>query len=245
MSTRSISLCTMVLVVLLGVYLNPSEAQAQVPDLLDINVTAKGGVSFSGVNKPGTKEFNGGRADITYPGFFGVGQMYGLFIEPRFTGLKIVELGLEIGFVYSQSTGSGDINEQDVTLKATDIIIPVHAKAAFALGLASFTVGLGADVLLPQSVEMDKPAGISNIKASERPSATYFGVQLGVEFEVPLVGIKIPLEFRGRFNPNMEDTYDSRLTIEGSGSNATIGYMPNWKFQGELMLGVGYAFNIL
>ncbi len=88
---------------------------------------------------------------------------------------------------------------------------------------------------------MDKPAGISNIKASERPSATYFGMQLGVEFEVPMVGIKIPLEFRGRFNSNMEDTYDSRLTIEGS----TIGYMPNWKFQGELMLGVGYAFNIL
>jgi hypothetical protein len=236
LSCMSYGLATMMVVLLWA-----GEAQAQLPDILDIDVSLKGGLSFSGVNKPGKKEFEGRSADITYPGFFGLGQMYGLFIEPRFTLLPIIKLGLEIGFVYSQSTGDGDINDQSITLKATDMIIPIHAKAAISMGLANFTVGLGADVVLPQSVDIDKPSNITNLKVSERPGATYFGVQLGVEFVVPGIGLKIPLEFRGRFNPNLEDTYDPRVTIDGN----TIGYMPNWKFQGELMLGIGYPINIL
>ncbi|OIP31496.1 MAG: hypothetical protein AUK47_22350 [Deltaproteobacteria bacterium CG2_30_63_29] len=215
-----------------------AQAEAQIP--FDINVGLKGGANFSGVTKPGNKELNGqAYSTFTYPGFFGVGWSLGAFIEPR-----ILELvGLEIGFIYEATNGSGDINDYPLTMYSNDLAIPIHVRVATP-GMIKFVAGAGVDVIVPLSQDQKKAAAFVGLEYEtlERTATTYFGFDLGIEIDA--VVVKIPIEARGRWNPSMEDTLDPRVKIDSTNGNYYATY-PNWGLQGEFMVGVVYPIDIL
>ena len=211
---------------------------AQVP--IDIGVGAKGGVNFSGITKPDDKTLNNTR--YPYPGFFGVGGGGGLFIEPRFLNI----IGLEIGFLYEASQGSGDLDfttngrtiSDTVIISSTDLVIPIHVKAALPMApTVSFLLGIGADIAIPldQKVESDV---FSNLDVKAREMTTYLGFQLGVEIDLKV--IRIPIEFRGRWNGNHADDLSTRMDAE----SGKLLYIPDWELQGMLYIGAIYPIEI-
>ena len=215
-------------------------ASAQVP--LDIGIAIKGGAAIQGVDKPDTREYKGEAYDITYPGFFGVAGGVGFFVEPRLLDL----VGIELGLIWEQSQGEGDISDRPLTIKSSDLVIPIHARIATP-GFVKFVASLGVDFIIPLSTSYEADEALSGIdfKVLERDATTYLGFGLGVEIDA--IVVKIPVELRGRWAAGLGDSFDDRLGEIESTNHMVTRYevKPNWEFQGEIMVGVKYEIDIL
>src|SRR5690606_35396102 len=127
----------------------PNEAQAQIP--FEVNVTLAGGVNFSGVSEPDESDKTLDSVGLIYPGFFDVGCGVGLLIEPRVFDI----VGIETGFMWETSGGSGDFNERTVTFTSSDMVIPLHVTAVFPSMVAP-KIGIGGDFVVPLSSDIEQ-----------------------------------------------------------------------------------------
>lgn len=224
----------------------PSLAQAQLP--FDVGVSVKGGPNGSGIGKPGEESYKGVFTPVPYPGFFGVGGGVGFFVEPRIYDI----IGIEFGIQYAFTQGEGDIDfpfgETTVNVEETELLIPIHLRFALPAGeLVHIMFSVGTDILIPLDVKVNQTGGvrIPGLEASEREGGAMLGFGFGVEIGTG-VGVYIPIEFKGRWNPYLGDTFDDRLDFDLSGNTVVrYGVKPNWAWQGEVMIGVGYRLDIL
>jgi len=210
-------------------------AAPQTAEALDfdfgVGISFKGGVQMSGTPEEDKATLDGQRVNALYPGFFGVGYGVGGFIEARFINL----VGLELGFTYEESEGEGDINERTMTISTEDLIVSLHARVVTPGEIARFMFGIGPEFVVPMGADISDEVNRPFQVEDERDITTYLGLAIGAEIDA--VYVRIPIEIRYRVNPGFGDTYDNRLTSNGT-------FKPNWQHQGLVMVGLQYYLDV-
>ncbi len=206
---------------------------------------------------------NGQTVPLPYPGFGGVGGGGGLTVSGLWRGI----VGLETGIVFSLDQGSGQLDfgagEIDYQVGQNAWHVPLLLKVAAPLATVRPFGFFGVEWVFPSDVAVQERSPDSPQAASlvDVEAGSYWGYAFGagLEFLVPAgVDLRIPLTFRGFYNPNVGDKAEDRMSfapadcdpaqgIGGQQSGAggpcsNFVYSTEWQWQAAVSLGLAYYF---
>ncbi len=210
-----------------------------------------GGISGNFLDKPGDKTIpnSGGAQDTSYPGFGGgPNGTFGVAIDVRF--LKAV--GIELDFIrHFAERGHGDVtltygNQSGTTtvdIGQTAWHIPLLFKGVLPLPTAAPFIFVGPEFVMPDTPTATASLSSGNMFANNTFQAqaskyTMITAGFGVEFKlpIPVVDVRIPLEFRGSAYPGEPNNDAGRVTYAGS----TTTFNSQWKYLA--MVSAGFQF---
>ena len=215
-----------------------------------------GGANF--FDKPDDQSINGVNSDPKYPGFAGSSIGGGGFIDVRFIDYIGFEFGVlhmtDKGSAEITITelASGTQSNFDINLKQNALHMPLLLKASVPGVLAQPVFFVGPEFVGPlPACKVDsadratKPECQAEVVATTPGASlgTKYGIitqnsvnvmfGLGAEFKLPIpnVDIRIPLTFRGAFNPGVSSKRDDREKDTVTGNLLErVDYVTNWKF---------------
>lgn len=264
MTRAHLSLLSLTLVGLCTLFSAQAYAQDS-PPTLDLSIGVKGGMNGSWATEvPEDSRFTAGNqeyvVDPEYYPLFGLGGDFGLALELRAFGL----IGLETGVRFSFDNGKGwndkkDANSGQILARvnqeqsSTSIRVPLFLKLSGTSGLVRPYMAVGFEFVnqsessLKYSVE--NRAGSVNQADFERLQArnliepsSYTGVGANLGIEINLGFIKIPIELRGLYNLNYDESFNERIRVEGDNPN-DFKFIYNGGFQGHFGFTVGLLYN--
>lgn len=220
---------------------------------VEVGVQLFGFVNGSFLDEPSGKDKqNANGAEVLYPGFGGVGGGGGLTIGGMWRGI----VGLETGLMFSLDQGTGTVNatgaeDVDYTVGQNALHVPLLLKVSGPLasvrpfgyfGLQwTFVSGVAVQSRDPDSTAA---GNLVDVEADDYYSLA-FGA--GFEFLIPAgVDLRIPLTFRGTWNPDTPAKAVDRMKCLPNGCDAaaasTFVYNTEWQYQAAISLGLAYYF---
>lgn len=236
---------------------NPNEEKIR---HVEIGVTLLGFVNGSFLDEPSDKDktatlSDGSEVVLLYPGFGGVGGGGGLTVNAMWRGI----VGLETGALFVFEQGAGTLNiggtlEVDYTLGQNAVHVPLLLKVAAPLQTMRPFGYFGIEWAFVSDAEVQKrdpdSAAASALVGVEADDYWLLAFGAGFEFMIPAgVDLRIPLTFRGAWNPNVGDKASDRMRTvpEDCGSRSTspctqFVYSTEWQYQAAVSLGLAYYF---
>lgn len=235
------------------------------PPTLDFSVGVKGGMNGSWATEVpedsrvqlGNQEY---LVDPEYYPLFGLGGDLGLAFELRAFGL----IGLETGVRFSFDNGKGWNDKKDANSGAilarvnqeqstTSIRVPLFLKLSATSGVVRPYIALGVEFVNQSESSIEytlenregiyDPNDFARLQARnliEPSSYTGAGANLGIEIDLGV--IKIPIELRGLYNLNYDESFNARIRAEGDNSN-NAKFFYNGAYQGHFGFTVGLLYN--
>lgn len=235
------------------------------PKKLELGIGVKGGMNGSWTTEvPEDSRFSKGNTTYTvdpeyYP-LFGLGGDIGLSVDLRAFGIVAIETGV----TYSFDNGAGwndkkdgqsgqiitRINQEQST---TSLRIPLLLKLSGTSGLVRPFIGLGAEFVFQQSSNIkyieEKRAGqedpesfAARQRRNQIETSDYVGLGGTLGLEIDLGFLRIPIEFRGLYNVNYDESFDSRVRVEGDDPNNFV-FQYNGMYQGHFGFSIGILYN--
>ena len=247
----------------LGLTLLSPQAQAQeAPSRLDLSIGLKGGMNGAWTTevpedsrvKIGSQDYI---VDPEYYPMFGLGGDFGLALEVRAFGL----VGLETGVRFSFDNAKGWNDKKDAASgvviarvnqeqSTTSIRVPLWLKLSATSGLVRPFMGLGIEYVnqtestIEYTVENRAgtydPGRLSSRNLIETSSYTGVGGTLGLEIDLGF--LKIPIELRGLYNLNYDESFAGRVRVQGDDPN-TANFYYNGAYQGHFGFSIGVLYN--
>ncbi len=202
----------------------------------------------------------GADKDEPYPGFAGAGGGGGIGLGAMWRGT----IGLELQIIKSQENAEGALNFDfgTVTLQMDQSSwhIPLILKIAAPTNSVRPFLFVGPDFVFPEASGTSDPASVRIIQAgagqgtnplndapttelklgahAESYTAWTFGFGFDFLLDVGGPDIRIPLTFRGSYNPDLPVKASERSRI----TNTAKEYLSEWEWQAFVSLGVAYYF---
>lgn len=245
--------------------LSTQAAAQDAPPRLDLSIGVKGGMNGSWTTEvPEDSRFQAGGneyvVDPEYYPLFGLGGDFGLSMELRAWGL----IGLETGVRFSFDNGKGWNDKKDASSgtilarvnqeqSTTSVRVPLYLKLSGTSGLVRPYIGLGFEFVNQTESAIDysvenragtvDPNDMERLKARNQiEPSSYTGVGANLGIEIDLGFLKIPIELRGLYNLNYDESFAGRIRVEGDdGSTAKFYY--NGAYQGHFGFTVGILYN--
>lgn len=186
---------------------------------------------------------NGRPVLAVYPGFGGFGGGGGIAVDVSWQGI----IGLQLGLFGSVDKGSGSINNVDFNIGQTAMHMPILLKVAAPVPTVRPFAVFGPEFVFPgeATADTDAPGGVK----VDAQAGTYLALAFGFGFEfvlpVPDMDVRIPLSFRGAWNPAVEDDINDRATFEVENGNLlrSAVFKSEWEWQAVVTLGVAFYFH--
>jgi hypothetical protein len=233
--------------------LAPSLAHADL--LWDVRAGLKGAFTGNLYSEPESTPLGSGLPWDNDQAFIGGGG--GLFVELTL----LTFLGLEIDLLFEQNAfmermeWNGGVVEYEIHTNMSQLRVPILVKGRLPLGLVTFTLGVGPELVVGRDAEvsieaLSSPVGtvsdesrrqIEGFYSAKPAGGTFVDVDLGLELSV--WKIVIPLALRVGFNMDQPADYDERVTLDQVGNqvnHAELSAIESMHF--SLMAGVGYVF---
>jgi opacity protein-like surface antigen len=206
-----------------------------------------GGLGYVGGNflsEPSdeTYPFGNRRVAVPYPGFGGVGGGGGLAIAAMWRGI----LGVELDLLYTVDSGTGQINDRDVTITNNALHIPItlRAQIPYAQVRPFALIGIDCIVNTGSSAEADS-ALLADLDAEGTSGvALHFGV--GFDFLLPTEpDIRIPLTLRASMrsldSDDLTDRY-SDISVSSGTNLRSATFKSDFEWHAGATLGVMFYF---
>ena len=211
-------------------------------DLLHFSFTVYGQGTGSFISKPDDKALtfnNTTYSNFVYPGFAGVSGGGG----GHFTvGWKA--LNLDLGYLYTQEEGKGNINGQTYTISQSASHIPLTLRLALPSTAVSPCLFGGPEWVIPNEGELKKPSYFQLIPSwvgvhNETYMAWHFG--FGFDFIIN-EHFALPLRFKGVYAPAQRDTLNDFFTPSNDLTQPGLLVNSHWQWQAMISLGLTYRF---
>jgi hypothetical protein len=248
----------------------PSAAQAAEPAKegfrLDLMGGLKGGLNGSWFTEiPEDSVVNiGGQDYIVDPDYypsFGLGGAVGLALEARAWGIVGLETGVYLSFdnakgwndIKVNGTVATRINQQQ---SSTSTRVPLMIKVGTPDGTVRPVFGLGVEFVSQTDSTInyteEKKAGSADpqsLKAlqdrNQIETSSYTLGVLSLGLEIDFGQLRMPIELRAAYNLGYDDSFGSRVRVEGDDPNNAKFYY-NGAYQGHfgLFLGLVYDYEL-
>ncbi len=228
---------------------------------VEVGVQLFGFVNGSFLDEPSDKDkmvtFDDGTTSppLLYPGFGDVGGGGGLTVSGMWHGI----VGLETGIIFSLDQGTGTLSpgagtDIDYTVGQNAIHIPLLLKVSAPLKTVRPFGYFGIDWAFVSDVAVQERDPDSSAAANlvDVEAENYYTLAFGVGFEflIPAgVDLRIPLTFRGSWNPNTPTKAQDRMTTvpeecgtAAKGACTQFIYNTEWQYQAAISLGIAYYF---
>ena len=250
----------------LALALTASTAFAQTkPPQLEIAIGVKGGMNGSWTQEvPEDSRFKVNNqeyvVDPEYYPLFGLGGDIGLALEVRAWSLLTLETGLKVSFDNGEgwndkkSAGSGTVITR-ITQKQTTQSwrIPLMLKIGGTSGLVRPFFGVGAEFIIQSQSNIEyteekragslDPESLRRLKERNQiEPSTYVGLGATAGLEIDLGFLRIPIELRGLYNVNYNDSFAERVKVEGNDPN-NVKFTYNGMYQGHFGFSIGLLYN--
>ena len=233
----------------------PSDAQSSPSREWEVGASIFGFGNGNFIQKP-----KGADKDEPYPGFAGAGGGGGIGLAAMWRGI----VGLELQIINSQENAEGALNFNAGTvsllMEQSSWHIPLVLKIAAPTTSVRPFLFVGPEFIFPSASGTSDPESFRLIEVgpgqgtnplSDSPTAelklgayaedyTAWTFGFGFDFLLDVGGpdIRIPLTFRGSYNPDLPTKASER-----SRSTATAKeYVSEWEWQAFISLGVAYYF---
>jgi len=232
-----------------------SESDADGPREWEVGASIFGFANGNFIQKP-----KGDDKDEPYPGFAGFGGGGGVGFAAMWRGT----VGLELQIIGSKEPAEGALNFDfgavTLQLDQTSWHVPLTLKVAAPTKSVRPFLFVGPDFVFPEASGTSDPANVRIIQEgpgqgtnplndgptaelklgahAENYTAWTFG--FGFEFLLDLNGqdIRIPLVFRGSYNPDLPVKASERSRVTATAKE----YLSEWEWQAFVSLGVAYYF---
>ncbi len=223
---------------------------------VEVGVTLMGMVNGSFLDEPSEadKMTDGVSGPLLYPGFGGVGGGGGLLVNAMWRGI----VGLETGAYFALEQGAGTLNiggtlEVDYTLGQNAWHVPLLLKVAAPLEVMRPFGYFGVEWAFVSGVAVQERdpdnAAAAALVDAEADDYWLLAFGAGFEFVIPAgVDLRIPLTFRGAWNPSTGDKAEDRMSrVPENCGNASqpctqFIYNTEWQYQAAVSLGLAYYF---
>lgn len=232
---------------------------------LEIGIGIKGGMNGSWVTEvPEDSRYtdSNGQQFVVDPDFypmFGLGGDVGLAVDIRAWSIVGIETGVRLsydngrGWNDKKLTGSDTVITRVVQEQSTQSLrIPLLLKLSASSGLVRPFFGVGAEFVRQRESTLvyseEKRAGqlgageLEKLQARnliETTNYTTIGATLGLEINLDF--IRIPIEFRGLYNLDYDESFEKRVRVEESNGDTTFVY--NGQSQGHFGFSIGILYN--
>ena len=205
-------------------------------NMLHYSLTLYGQATGSFISKPEDKVLNINNQvySFVYPGFAGVAGGGGLNVA-----LSWKALNLELGYLYTQEEGKGNINNNAYTISQSAHHLPLSFRLALPSDTVSPSIFGGPEWVFPNEGTLKKPSlfqlmppwtGVQN----ESYTAWHFGI--GFDFMIDET-FSIPLRIKGVYAPAQRETLNDLLAFDLQDG---ILVKSNWEWQAMISLGLTY-----